>query len=67
MRKNRLKWFGHIAYVMRGDDSETMRVVMEINVSDKMSETLKKRWIDGTDNDMRMSGVNRWEVGDRNR
>jgi hypothetical protein len=55
MRKNRLRWFGH---VMRRKETNIVRVIMKKNVEGKKEEKdQKKRWLDTIENYIRAVGV----------
>lgn len=49
IRKNKLRWVGH---VMRKEDSEIIRMVININVGRMTGRgRLKKRWLETIEND----------------
>jgi len=63
MRKNRLRWFGH---VMRKEDLETVRTVMELSVEGKKGRGRpKKKWLNRIEYNNRTAGVCVNNVGDR--
>jgi len=59
MRKNKLRWFSH---VMRRENSEAVRTVMEMNVEGRGRS--KKKWLDTIGCDMRTAGVCVDDMGD---
>jgi len=63
MRKNRLSWFG---YVMRREDSEAVKTVMELNMEGRRErERPKKKWLNGIECNMDITGVCVNDVGDQ--
>jgi len=63
MRENKLRWFGH---VMRREDSGAVRTVMELSVKGRIKRGRpKKKWLNTIEEDMRTTGVNVEDVGDR--
>jgi len=62
-RENTLRWFGH---VMRREDLEVVRTVMELSVKERRGRRRpKKKWLNGIECDMRTSGVCVNDVGNR--
>jgi hypothetical protein len=55
MRENRLRWFSH---VIRREETNTVRVLIKMNVEGKRrTGRPKKRWLDTIGNYMRFIGV----------
>lgn len=51
-------WFGNIT---RKNDSESMRIIMEIIVEKKKTNP-KKRWVDSLDIDLKIAYMNELEI-----
>lgn len=48
------------------NDSETMRVIVQINIDSKREKGRpKKKGLNGIENNIKIVGVNGWKVGDR--
>lgn len=60
MRKNSLRWLRWFEPIMRKDNSDTVTIVMEINIDGKMKEEDHRR--DGIVNDMKIAYLNVREV-----
>jgi len=63
VRRGRLRWMGH---VLRKDESEWVRSVMEISVEgSRARERLRKTWLNVVEEDMRVRGLKREDAKDR--
>jgi len=60
MRKNRLRWF-----IMRREDLEALRTVMELSVDERRGRRKLKNWLNAIECNMKTDDVCVNDVGDR--